>query len=88
MPASRIEEINLRVITQSFSSFPLALATLALTLTSARRAVSRDQGPDSGPNAPGWCFAAGRIVEQKAPTSWRRQNVLHGKAKARIVFVP
>ncbi len=37
MHASRIEEINLRVITQSFSSFLLALATLILTLTSACR---------------------------------------------------
>lgn len=37
MHVSRIEEINLRVITRSFSSFLQALAMLVLTLTSARR---------------------------------------------------
>jgi MFS family permease len=36
MHASRIEEINLRVITQTFSSFLLTVAMLMLTLTSAR----------------------------------------------------
>ena len=39
---SRIQETNLRVFTQTFSSFPLSLATLFLTLTSAKR---RDQWP-------------------------------------------
>jgi hypothetical protein len=37
MHVSRIAEINLRVITQTFSSFLLALAILTLTLTSAWR---------------------------------------------------
>ena len=37
MHVSRIEEINLRVITQTFSSFPLSLAMLFLTPMSAMR---------------------------------------------------
>lgn len=35
--ASRMQETNLRVFTQTFSSFPLSLAMLFLTLTSASR---------------------------------------------------
>jgi hypothetical protein len=35
--ASRMQETNLRVITQTFSSFPLAMAMSLLTLASARQ---------------------------------------------------
>jgi len=60
MHASRIEEINLRVITQSFSSFLLALATLILTLTSAcRRGRARKSAILAGPaHNPGTAAAA------------------------------
>jgi hypothetical protein len=38
--ASRIEETNLRVITQLFSSFPMTMAMSFLTLTSAGQCPS------------------------------------------------
>lgn len=60
MHASRIEENNLRVITQSFSSFPLALAMQILTLTSAcRRGLARKSAILAGPaHNPGTAAAA------------------------------
>jgi hypothetical protein len=45
----RIQETNLRVFTQTFSSFLLSLAMLFLTLTSARR---RKQWPAGTPECP------------------------------------
>ena len=43
---SIIQETNLRVFTRDILSFPLSLAMLFLTLTSARR---RDNGPPGRP---------------------------------------
>jgi len=52
--ASRIQETNLRVFTQTFSSFPLSMAMLFLTLASARRP---DQWPAATARMPGAVFS-------------------------------
>ena len=62
--ASRMQETNLRVFTQTFSSFPLSLAMSFLTLTSA----GGTNGPPPAPECPWSAFAVRCRVDGK-PTS-------------------
>ena len=71
----RIQETNLRVFTQTFSSFPVSLAMLFLTLTSARQRTTGGgtNGPPRRSEFP-WGALAGRAKSNSEGDIGRRHE--------------